>query len=353
MISTNFFSRKKWNRREIIFFLERLEMYISAGLVLDQALEAILEGVNKKRRSTIVAIRDSIEQGGSISVALHTHIKIPNTIKSLIRHGELSGQLQESLSTARVLIEREDRLIKNSLSSMTYPLVIGIFAGLLTIGLLRGVMPQIIPMLRGLNVELPIITLAVIAISEGLLSYGLYLIIFISLSLFITNKSYKRSLRFKKVLHIILINVPIVGQMTVAYHLSVFLRSAGALIENGFPINTSYLAVTESISFLPLHSVFASRISEINRGVSFGNILKHNYIPEYVAPMVMAGERSGSLGHSLIRVADVIDRDIEQFLKRITALIEPVMMIAMGCVVGAIALSIMIPIYDISRVLQK
>lgn len=347
------FSNKKWSRREIIIFLERLEMYVSAGLVLDKALSVVGNSMTKNRKSAVELVRHSVEQGGSVSVAFNKYIKIPVIITALIRHGELSGQFSKSLLISRNLIEREDELIKKSLSAMTYPLVIAIFAGLLTIGLLRGVMPQIIPMLKSLNVKLPLITHLVIAVSEGVVSYGIYILISTVLVFSMISWIYRRFFKFKKIIQIILMKVPIFGKLVFNYHFSIFLRSLGSLVETEFSISTSYAKVIETISFLPLKTIFDSQISNIDGGISFGKILKHKYIPEYISSLIVAGEDSGFLAISLIRSADILDRDIEHDLKKITSLIEPVMMIAMGCIVGAIALSIMMPIYDISKTLQR
>jgi type II secretory pathway component PulF len=336
-----------------MFLLERLEMYLCAGLAIDQCFVATAEGMKKDKKESLEMARATIENGGSISFALQEHIRIPMTTTSLIRHGELSGELAKALSMSRALIEREDELMKKCLSAMAYPVIIGIFAGLLTLGLLRGVMPQIIPMLKNLNVELPLLTRIVMAVSEGFLSYGLYAAGGIACVLITFIWMYKRFLALKKVVHIILMKIPIVGNMVTAYHLSLFLRSVGALVESGLAAAHAYKSVAETVHLVPLRAMFESQVPEIQRGVSLGTVLKHPYIPEYVAPLVSAGERSGSLGSSLGRAATVLDRDIEHALKRMTALIEPVMMAGMGCIVGAIALSIMMPIYDISKVLQK
>jgi type II secretory pathway component PulF len=165
--------------------------------------------------------------------------------------------------------------------------------------------------------------------------------------------AYRRHVFLQRIVHQSLIRIPIIGKLVLAYHLSIFFRSVGALVETGVSIAVSYPRVSATITLIPLHRLFEGHVIEIERGISLGLILKHAYIPDYVPQLVLAGERSGTLGISLGRVAALFDRDIEHALKRITALIEPVMMIGVGCMVGAIALSIIMPIYDISKVLQK
>ena len=347
------FSFRVWNRRDSIFLLERLELYLSAGLRIDHAFTVMTEGTSPQKKQSLEAVRQTIERGGSVSVALGEYVRLPGTIVALIGHGELSGELPKSLQTARIIMERESELITKCLSAMAYPFIIALFAGLLTLGLLRGVMPQIIPMLKSLHVTLPLLTRIVIAISDGLLSYGLYIVVGLIISISAFMWAYRRHLFLRKIIHRILMRMPIIGKVIIAYHLSIFFRSVGALIETGVSIAVSYPQVCETVTLLPLKKIFQAHVFEIERGISLGIVLKHSYIPDYVPQLVLAGERSGTLGMSLGRVAALFDRDIEHTLKRITALIEPVMMIGVGCMVGAIALSIMMPIYDISKVLQK
>ena len=348
-----FFSLPIWNRRDTIFLLEQLELYLSAGLRIDHAFTVMAEGVSPKKKHSLEAVRQALERGGSLSVALGEYIRLPGTILALIGHGELSGELTKALQTSRIIMERESELINKCLSAMAYPFIIALFAGLLMLGLLRGVMPQIIPMLKSLHVALPLLTRIVIGISDGLLSYGLYVAGGLGISVVGLVWVYRRYIFLRRTVHQISIRLPIVGKLILAYHLSIFFRSVGALLETGVSIAVSYPRVCTTITLIPLYRLFQGHVPEIERGISLGVILKHAYMPDYVSQLVSAGERSGTLGISLGRVATLFDRDIEHTLKRITALIEPVMMIGVGCMVGAIALSIMMPIYDISKVLQK
>jgi len=125
------------------------------------------------------------------------------------------------------------------------------------------------------------------------------------------------------------------------------------LIESGLSSTQAYARTASVISLLPLKESFLSDLGDIFRGVSFGSVMSGKKMPPYIVPLLQAGEASGTLGASLSRAAAILDRGIEHSLHRMTSLIEPVMMAGMGCIVGAIALSIMMPIYDISKVLQK
>lgn len=327
-------------------------MYVSSGMTIDRSLKISEEGMSERQKACLVQIRNDIESGGSLSRALSQFIGLPISATGLIGQGELSGGLVKALDTAKSLLEREDELLKKCASAMAYPVIIGMFASLLTFGLVRGVMPQIIPMLKGLHVQLPFMTVAVIFLSESLLKYGLYafggLIVFIV----VWKMLNKRWNTFKRVNHLVLMNTPIIGHLLFLYSLTVFLRSCGALVESGLPTAEAYSKSIESVTLIPFRDKLNSYSSAIARGIPIGNLLNFKRIPKYVSSLLNAGEATGTLGISISRSANILDRDIEHALKRLTSLIEPVMMVAMGGGVGVIAVSIMMPIYDISKVLQ-
>ncbi len=354
MIKNTMFTKNKWKRRDIILLLERLELYISSGLPIDKTLMIAEQGISARQKVCIEKVRINVTSGSLLSKSLATHIGLPKTLAGLIEHGESSGELARALGTARKLIEKEDELIKKCTSALAYPVIIGIFASLLTIGLVRGVMPQIIPMLKSLHVQLPLLTRIVMSVSENITMYGLYMLLGSILLIGLFGFFYKKLKFFKSACHTILVRIPIIGSLFYSYSLSLFLQSCGALVESGLQLGPSYSNTVATVTLIPLSKLLQAELIYIRKGIPLGQLLanKSKLIPSYISPLILAGEASGTLGASLIRAAEIIDRDIEHSLKRLTSLIEPVMMAGMGVVVGGIALSIMMPIYDISRVLQ-
>ena len=337
----------------MISLLERLEMYVGAGLPVDKALEIGSKGLSHKRAASVADLKDIVRAGGALASGLSRCMGASATTVSLVGHGESSGSLHSGLLSARTLLEKEDELIKKCASAMAYPAVIGIFAVMLTIGLVRGIMPQIIPMLQGLHVRLPLITRAVMWISAAFASYWLYGALVAAGIVIICATAYKRSFGFKKMCHFALTRFIIIGGLSVEYSLAVFLRSCGSLIESGLPSAGAYESTSETIALIPVQRALASHGAAISRGSSISEAFIEKRFPSHISSLLQAGEASGTLGLSMIRAANIIDRDLDHALRRLTALIEPVMMVGMGLVVGAIALSIMMPIYDISKVLQR
>ncbi|MBP6858487.1 MAG: type II secretion system F family protein [Candidatus Pacebacteria bacterium] len=338
----------------MLLLLEHVELYVSSGLGIDKALETVAQSMNKKHARQTMHIHSRILAGSTLASSFALSVGAPAMVIGLIEHGEQSGRLAQSLAMARTLMERQDDIRRKSLSALTYPLVIGVFASLLTVGLVRGVMPQITPMLKSLRVDLPLLTRAVIFISENAFEYGLIACGMIAAAIVLVSILYRSTRLFKKFVHICVVHTPLIGTTVHSYALSVFLRSCGTLIDSGISAVTAYDHASSAVSLTVLASRLSTRSMQISSGVSIGVAIRDiARIPPHVSPLLLAGEASGNLGSSMIRAADIIDRDIDHRLKRITALIEPTMMAGMGIVVGAIALSIMMPIYDISRVLQR
>ncbi len=344
---------KIWNRRSKILLLENIEMYISSGLALNNALSTAAVCFKDIQQLNLLEVNRDIKRGYLFSKSINKHLTFSPSIVGLIEQGERSGSLPQSLALARSILEREEALIKTCTGALTYPAVILIFAGILTLGLMRGVMPQIIPLLKSLHVTLPLMTRIAMYLSEHILIFSLYTLAACVVCIPPFILLYNRWYLFRFKIHQIILQVPLIGELFKYYSLSVLLRSFGSLVLSGMHITESYRYAIERITLLPFKKFFEENTDQLSQGSTLFSVFsKMKRIPVYIPPLIGAGEASGTLGASIVRSADILDRDIERSLKSLTALIEPVMMIGIGCIVGSIALSIMMPIYDVSKTLQ-
>jgi len=343
--------KTRWNRKSKIMLLEQLEMYVSAGLSLGQTLRIIANRTSKKQAISLDKIAILIDGGQKLSTALASEIKFSMAVSGLISCGESSGSLSQAIKASHLLLEGEDELIKKIMSAMTYPIVIGLATIGLTVGLIQGVMPQIMPLLSGLRVELPLLTRVVMFVSGLLINYGLICLIAGFILVFVYIYCYRKFSRIKFYSHNILVHLPIVGRLAKNYHLALFFQSFGTMVESGIQADQAYEKTARSVNLLPLHFELEKKITTLRNGEKYHVIAES--MPIYVGSLISAGEASGSLGHSLMRVSEILNKEISHMLKKLTALIEPCMMIGMGGIVGSIALSIMMPIYDISKTLQR
>ena len=350
---TSIMKRKKWKKSEIILILDSLHMYVIAGLPINESLKLAKKSLSKKLSSDLDYVIDDIESGIPVHQSLNMRIGVSKTVTSILEYGEKSALLGDSLGTSRDLLERENELIKKCLSALMYPIVIGVFTVLLTIGMVRGVMPQIIPMLVGMKIDLPTITKIVIYISDHILYIGLWTLLSVSISVFVSLFTYKKIFNVRRYYHIFITSVPIVGNIIYTYSLAIFLRSLGTLVSSGMSIDKAYESSLSLITLINLKEKLTEGIVILSNGRMLSTVFVNNRMPPYVASLVSAGEGSGGLGPALIKSASMIERDIETMLRKSTTLIEPIMMIGMGGIVGCIALSIMMPIYGMSKMLQN
>lgn len=346
--------RSSWSRKNTILFLEKMEMYISANMKIDDAVGYCAYGMKKKKADEILRIKNILDNGVSLSMSLDKTVRLSKTIVNIIRIGEQTGKMKESIGVSKNLLEREEDLYKKIISSATYPILIGIFAGLLLIGLVCGVMPQIIPMLVSLHVKLPLLTRAVIFISKIVTEYGLVIAVILSFVTMGVTFVYKKITPIKYYVHVLLVHIPLLGDIVQKISLSIFMRSFGSMLSSNITIHDAYISSIQGVSLLPLQKKFTDSSDEISSGRKLSDILcrAEFSIPSFATGLILAGEKSGTLGLSMIRVADIIDRDVDHVLKRLTSIVEPVLMVVLGFSIGGIALSIIMPIYDLSKALQ-
>ncbi len=345
---------KKWSTKEKILFLDKLATYINARIRLEEAICLCGFGCRKSISSDVSYIKEEIIKGRSLAHVLQERINYSDSILNIIKTGEESGRLFDSLLVSFSILKKQDDLKKKILSAMTYPLLIGIFALLLILGLMSGVMPEIVPMLKSMNVVLPLMTKIVIFFSDFIVAYGIIMVPILFILLFVYVFSYKRYVRFKYVNQLLLMNVPLVNIVLIKISLSLFFRTFGSMLSSDIKIKSACKTSLDSIGLLPVRKSYEIMPLLIDRGENISCLMKDNniHIPEYVTGIIMAGEKSGTLGLSMVKISDILDLEVEYFMKRLTSIIEPVLMIFLGLFVAIVALSIVMPIYDLSKSLQ-
>ncbi|MDE1975053.1 MAG: type II secretion system F family protein [Patescibacteria group bacterium] len=341
----------KWKTKDKALLIESLSLYISAGLRVTDALDATAANMSVRKKACISRIKTDFEHGRSLSSALKEEVGLPSSTVGLVACGESSGSLGSALASAHYVMERAADMKSRCLSSMAYPALIGLATSALTLGLVRGVIPQIEPLLKGMGTGLPLMTKVVVAFSDAVASYWLQMIAVAAAAATVAAVAYARSEAAHRASQWMLVHIPIAGGAFRRYALSMLLRSLGVLIDNGMPIDTAYSQAVSEVTILGMRSSLLTGLPRVRRGEKLSSIMSA-VLPPYASSLISAGEASGAVGQTIIRAADIMDRDLDQTLKRLSSLMEPMMMLVMGGVVGTVAISIMMPIYDISRALQ-
>ena len=341
-----------WNRRSQIELLEQLEMYVSSGLPMKAILAAAGEAFAGRRYKALSKIRATVEAGQTLGNALAMEVNLPLTITNVINCGESSGDLAIALKTAHDLLEKEQLLISAALGALIYPTVIFSATAALSLGLTQGVMPQITPILLGLHRELPLLTRVMVVFSDWLASYWLYASAILLVSLVAMMMLYRFYQPFRFGTQWLMLKVPFLGKAIKRHTLTLFFRTIGALVNAGVPVDSAYNQAAQDINVRPLRCILLDQAISLQQGIAISTMVFPG-APPYVSSLLACGHLGGQLGPALVRAADLLDLESAATFKKISVLVEPLMMLFLGGSVGLVALSIMLPIYDVSNAIQR
>ena len=152
--------------------------------------------------------------------------------------------------------------------------------------------------------------------------------------------------------HLSILYIPIFGPFISKYQLYILFRSYSSLIQSGLIYDLAYKKVVSQCTVLPIKVYLQNNINNIDNGRQISQVFSYRYFPSYISPLINAGEISGTLAFAMFRLSEIIEKELDDFIKRFTVFVEPVMMIFVGLIVGGVAISIIVPIYNISNSFQ-
>ncbi|HEY9583757.1 MAG TPA: type II secretion system F family protein [Candidatus Paceibacterota bacterium] len=340
-----------------IFFCQRLSILLESGISLVEALVIMSDiDVSKHRKKIYGIVIKDLEKGISLAKSIrNTGVKFNHLLITLIQNGEVTGGLGVALAQAHSYMEKKNEMKKKIISSLIYPAFIVFTTIAMTFFLILFIFPKIIPLLKSLNIELPLITRIVQAFYYFSISYGIWVIIgmliLITISYFLNMKIFS----FKYKIHLFLIHMPFFSKYIQIYIMASICSMAETLLNSGRSLPDTLAFSRESVRNVVYKRVFSLIHDESVRGVSLADSLrKYSHIfPSILINMCDLGERTGHLAHMLGHSAKIFEQDIDNAQKRLSSLIEPMLMVLMGLIVGSIALSIILPVYEITNHLTK
>lgn len=342
--------------KEQTFFAKRLSFLIKAGIPVLDSLHMISEQTRSKRYARILeAVIHDVSNGQYLSKALEKFKKSFGELAiNIIYVGETTGILSENLEYLAEELKKKHALRRKVVGAFIYPALVTIATIAITSFLVVFLFPKLLPVFSSLNVELPITTKIIIFISNFLKSYGLLLLgTIFGLSILIPIL-----LRKIKTFHFLydkmILKVPLFGKMIQYYNLANITRTLGLLLKSGVTLTEALPMTSKATSNLVYKKEIEKMLKVVDRGEKLSSHLKkHTHLfPEVLSQIISVGERSGSLSSSLIYLSELYEGEVDDFTKNISNLIEPILMIFMGLMVGFVAISIIIPIYGITQNLQ-
>lgn len=342
-----FFTRVR--RRDTCLFMRQLSDLLEAGLTLFGALQIIRDQTENPRLREIVAgLGSHIREGTSFSEALAHHPKVfPPLFVSMVRSGEVGGLLPRVLARLADFGEEEEELAVKVRSALAYPALI-FFVGIGTIFiLLTFVIPKLVSLFEEVGQALPLPTRILIGVSQVLASAWWLLLAIVTLGIFLIGQvAHSQQGRF--VLDRIKLNLPVWGPLIRKVETARFARSLGMLLKHGVAILQAVEVVTQTMVNEGLRRGVERIHEQLEGGTSLSQAMRDSQVfPPFVINMVAVGEESGALDRSLLKIAEAYERQADRAMKLMASLIEPVMILAMGLIVGFIVISMLLPIFQI------
>ncbi len=333
-------------------FIQNMSMLLGAGLPLVDALKTLERETRVKPfRKIIEEIRAQVEGGEPLWRAMdHQAFFTPYAI-ALTRIGEEAGSLAKNMEYLSEQQDKDAELSGKIKMAMIYPIIVLVLVFVVVIGLGGFVLPSLIPVLYSLNAPLPFATKVVIAVSNFFTSYGLvavpgFLVFVVALVLLHIFTS------FKVVTQWVMFHIPGIGALAKEATVARFGVILGGLLQAGVPL-VEALKSLESVTWIVAYKrLYGEMLRKVELGESFQKSfasIKHSesLLPITVQELVNVGEQSGSLAQTLMKIADIYDRKASETAAKLPVILEPVLLLFMGALVGTIAFAIIVPIYSV------
>jgi type IV pilus assembly protein PilC len=339
---------------DLVVFTRQLATMIDAGIAIVQSLQALAEQTtNKVMRDTIKDVCSRVEAGESFSEALIRHPKAFNRLYvSMVGAGEKGGLLAEILARLATYLENSERLRKKVKTALMYPTVVTIVAIVITIFLLVKVIPTFKDVYSGFGAKLPGPTQFLIGLSEFLQHWLLFLIPLLGVAIwgwfyFIKTKTGRNFWDTQR------IKLPVFGTIAHKICLARFTRTLASLIRSGVPILEVLQIVSQTVGNTVMERAVKAAATDIERGEGIAAALgKHPVFPTMIIRMLSAGEQTGNIDTMLERVADFLDEEIETTLSGLMSLIEPLLIVFLGIVIGGMVVCMFLPIFNLANIVN-
>ena len=339
---------------ELALFTRQLASLLEANLPLEQAFTALMEQAERVyMRDLIAAIRGEVMSGASLSDALARHPRdFADIYRALVASGEQIGQLAGVLSRLADYIERRNALVQKVRLAFTYPAIVTVVAFAIVIFLLTYVVPQIVSVFANTKQQLPFLTVAMLAISDFVRSWG-WMVALLSATLFYAWRNALKDPAVKLRWHSWLLTAPLYGRFERSLNTARFASTLAITTSSGVPILRALQTSRDTLSNVALRQQVEEATNSVREGVSLARALsQHKHFPPMLIHMIRAGEVTGELPAMLDRAANVQEQDLERRAMLIAGLLEPALILAMGVVVLLIVLAVLMPIIEINQLVR-
>lgn len=338
---------------DLVLFYRRLATLVASDIPLLESLSAIHGQTEKPEfRAVLNDIKERVRGGASFSEALNRHPRVfPELMVSMVRVGETGGILAPVLEELADFTERDNEIRNEVRTALAYPVLVFLLALGTVVFLLLKVVPRISILFEGMNAALPIPTRVLMAASDVVTGYGVYILIGL-VAAGIGVYKYSKSNSGKERLDGLKLYMPVIGPLLRKAAIARFSRSLGAILHGGVPLMEGLIVVDRVIGYVPLSQAVERIMDSVRKGDSLARgIQRESLFPEMVKYMVSAGEDSGQLPEMLLKIAGIYEMETRQAIKMVINLVAPILILAVAAVVGFIAFAMLLPIFQINQMI--
>ena len=336
---------------ELAVFARQLATMVNAGLPLVQGLEVLSEQSEKKVLKLIISkVKEAVEGGSSLSEALSKYPKaFSNLFINMVSAGEASGMLDDILMRMATYLEDSSKLQKKVKAALVYPITIMVAVVGITIFMLVSVVPSFAEIYSSFGADLPGPTQVLMSVSALVTQYLLWVIL-LMVALVVGFVMIGKTDKGRKIIDGAILRLPVAGKLIKKVAISRFSRTLGTLTKSGVSILTSLDIVAKTCGNKVIEDVIVNVLESVKGGETIAQPLsKSTIFPPLVIKMVAVGEQTGSLEEMLVKVANFYDEEVSVTVESLTSLIEPLVIVILGVVIGGIVLALYLPIFDMAN----
>nr|WP_316643602.1 type II secretion system F family protein [uncultured Roseateles sp.] len=344
---------KSINQKDIAIFTRQLSTMMRAGVPLLQAFDIVARGSpNPKLTRLLNEIRGDVETGTSLSTAFRKHPMYFDALYcNLVEAGEAGGILEALLDRLAIYQEKSVALKNKIRGALMYPMGVMVVAFIVLAVIMIFVVPAFKDVFKSFGADLPAPTLAVIAMSEFFVAYWYLIFGFLGGGIYFFLQSWKRSEKMQKTMDRLLLKIPIFGDLLYKSAVARWTRTLSTMFAAGVPL----VEALDSVGGASGNAVFAEATEQIQRDVSTGSSLTSsmqttNIFPSMVLQMSSIGEESGSLDHMLSKAAEFFEDEVDEMVKGLSSLMEPIIIVILGTMIGGIVVAMYLPIFKLGQV---
>ena len=344
--------KPKVKAKDVVLFSRQLATMVGAGLPIMRGLGTMIDQVeNPAMKEVVTKIRDDIEHGISISQAMAKFPKIFNTLYvSMVAAGETAGNLDQILDRLAGYLEAAEELQRKVKGAMSYPAVIVSAVIVVVIFLMVFVIPTFVNVFQEAGAKLPMMTQITIGMSNWMKN-NIGVLVAIIAGIFFFLRWYRSTPAGSLAIDRILLRAPVFGQLIRKQAVARFTRTLSTMIHGGVPILQAMEVVAKTSGNRVVEEVVIKSMESIKEGEKISEPLKQSGVfPPMVIQMISVGEETGKLPEMLVRVADFYDSEVDTAVASLSSMIEPLVIIFMGVIVGFLVISMFMPMFELGQV---